>query len=202
MIAQLSGILVSKSTTSAVISCGGVGYLAGISLNTSEKLPVIGEQATLLTTMVVREDALLLYGFHSEAERDIFGLLTSISGIGPKIAIAILSATSLGDLQDIISRNDVVSLQKIPGIGKKTAEIIVVQLRDKISKVEGINTVGDLVETATKNEVRSDVLDALQALGYSRAIAEKAVKQALAQEPTVRFSVEQLMRKALKFTMK
>ena len=202
MIAQLSGIIVSKTTSSVVVQCGGVGYVAGISLNTSEKLPAIGEIATLLTTMIVREDAMLLYGFYSEAERDIFALLTSISGIGPKIAMAMLSATSLSDLQDIISRNDAVSLQKIPGIGKKTAEIIIVQLRDKIGKVEGIQSETDVLETATNNEVRRDVLDALQALGYSRVLAEKAVKQAVSAEPAVRFSVEQLMRKALKFTMK
>jgi holliday junction DNA helicase RuvA len=199
MIAQLHGKLVAKSALETIVECGGVGYLVNVSTATSEKLPSVGDEATLLTILVVREDAMQLFGFASEAERTMFKLLTSISGIGPKIAIGILSAANLVDLRDLISRNDLLRLQKMPGIGKKTAERIIVELRDKIGSVAGLEPIeDDLVTTATQRDVRDETLAAMLTLGYPRAAAEKAIKMALAAEPDVAFSSEKLLRKALK----
>jgi holliday junction DNA helicase RuvA len=201
MIASLRGIVLVKSPLEVVLDCAGVGYLLAVSTNTSEWLPELGTEASLLTVMVVREDAMQLFGFSSEAERALFRLLTSISGIGPKIAIGILSAASLTELRDIIARNDLLRLQKLPGIGKKTAERIIVELRDKITKVEGVApSEEETLQTATQRDVRDETLAAMITLGYPRAVAEKALKMALAAEPDVAFSSEKLLRKALKNT--
>lgn len=188
-----------KSPLEAVIECGGVGYLVNISTTTSEKLPNAGEQATLLTILVVREDAMQLFGFSTEAERTMFRLLTSISGIGPKTATGILSAIGLVELREALARNDLLRLQKLPGVGKKTAERILVELRDKTSTLEGFETPDDeAIPTATKRGVRDETLAAMLTLGYPRVLADKAIKLALAAEPDVVFTSEKLLRKALK----
>jgi holliday junction DNA helicase RuvA len=199
MIAQLRGTLVAATPVEVIIDCAGVGYSVAVSTITSEKLPTIGEQITLLITMIVREDAMLLFGFMSDAERDIFKLLISITGIGPKIAITILSAGDLAELQTTIVQGDLVRLQKLPGIGKKTAERLIVELRDKIGKVEGFEATAETaLLTATQRDVRDETLAAMIKLGYQRALAEKAIKSALQAEPAVTLSVEQLLRKSLR----
>ncbi len=189
----------TKSPLELVIDCGGVGYLVAVSSVTSEKLPAAGEAATVLTMMIVREDAMQLFGFHSDAEREVFKLLISISGIGPKIAIAVLSAINIAELRDVIMRSDLLRLQKLPGVGKKTAERIIVELRDKIVSVEGAEgSQQELLDTATKRDVRDETLAAMTTLGYPRALADKAIRQALTAEPQTVFSSEQLLRKALR----
>lgn len=199
MITQLRGTLIHKTPIEVVIDCGGVGYAVSVSTITSEKLPETGVDITLLTMLIIREDAHQLFGFLSEAERDIFKLLISISGIGPKTAITILSAGNLADLQDTIMRGDLSRLQKLPGVGKKTAERIIVELRDKIGKVEGFEeSADDAVASATQRDVRDETLAAMVKLGYQRAAADKAIKTALHAEPTAQFTVEQLLRKALR----
>jgi Holliday junction DNA helicase RuvA len=199
MIAQLRGSLVHKTPVDVVIDCGGVGYLVSVSTITSEKLPDVGAPVTLLTMMIVREDAQQLFGFLSDAERDIFKLLISISGIGPKIGITILSAGNLPELQDTIMRGDLSRLQKLPGVGKKTAERIIVELRDKIGKVEGFEeSPEDAIASATQRGVREETLAAMVKLGYQRAAADKAIKSALQADPNAQFTVEQLLRKALR----
>lgn len=199
MIAQLRGSLVQKTPVDVVIDCGGVGYQVSVSTITSDKLPAIGAPVTLLTMMIVREDAQQLFGFLSDAERDIFKLLISISGIGPKIAITILSAGNLPELQDTIMRGDLSRLQKLPGVGKKTAERIIVELKDKIGKVEGFEeSPEDAIASATQRDVREETLAAMVKLGYQRAAADKAIKSALQADPNVQFTVEQLLRKALR----
>jgi Holliday junction DNA helicase RuvA len=199
MIAQIRGTLVTKSPLEVVIDCGGVGYVLNISTTTSEKLPNAGEQATLLTILVVREDAMQLFGFFTEAERTMFRLLTSISGIGPKTATGILSAIGLVELREALARNDLLRLQKLPGVGKKTAERILVELRDKTSTLEGFETPEEeTIATATKRDVRDETLAAMLTLGYPRVLADKAIKLALAAEPDVVFTSEKLLRKALK----
>lgn len=199
MIAQVRGTIVAKSPVELVIDCNGVGYAVSVSTATSERVPAIGEATTLLTMMIVREDAMQLFGFMSEAERDVFKLLISISGIGPKIAISILSSVQLAELQDIITRSDLVRLQKLPGIGKKTAERIIVELRDKIGSVQGFEQLPqETISTATQRNVREETLAAMMKLGYQRAIAEKAIKLTLQAEPETVFTVEQLLRKALR----
>ncbi|MCU0424571.1 MAG: Holliday junction branch migration protein RuvA [Candidatus Kapabacteria bacterium] len=199
MIAQLRGTLIQKTPVEVIIDCGGVGYSVSVSTITSEKLPETGASITLLTMLIIREDAHQLFGFLSEAERDIFKLLISISGIGPKTAITILSAGNLADLQDTIMRGDLSRLQKLPGVGKKTAERIIVELRDKIGKVEGFEESADeAIASATQRDVRDETLAAMVKLGYQRAAADKAIKAALQAEPTAQFTVEQLLRKALR----
>jgi holliday junction DNA helicase RuvA len=199
MIAQLRGTLVLITPAEVVIDCAGVGYSVAVSTISSEKLPAIGEPVTLLTAMIVREDAMQLFGFTTDAERDIFRLLISIPGIGPKIAITILSAGNLAELQETIMQGDLVRLQKLPGVGKKTAERIVVELRDKIAKVEGFEqSPEDAVQTATQRGVRDETLAAMTKLGYQRAVAEKAIRTALQAEPATVFTVETLLRKSLR----
>jgi Holliday junction DNA helicase RuvA len=201
MIAQLRGTIVAKSPVELVIDCAGVGYAVSVSTATSDSVPTIGEAATLLTMMIVREDAMQLFGFMSEAERDVFKLLISISGIGPKIAISILSSVQITELQSIIMQSDLVRLQKLPGIGKKTAERIIVELRDKIGTVQGFTqTPEETIASATQRNVREETLAAMTKLGYQRAAAEKAIKLTLQAEPQVVFTVEQLLRKALRNT--
>jgi holliday junction DNA helicase RuvA len=201
MIAQLHGTIVAKNPVELVIDCAGVGYLVSVSTVTSDSIPAVGEAATLLTMMIVREDAMQLFGFKSEAERDVFKLLISISGIGPKIAISILSSVDIAELQTIITQSDLVRLQKLPGIGKKTAERIIVELRDKIGTVQGFTqSPEETIASATQRNVREETLAAMTKLGYQRALAEKAIRLTLQAEPQVVFTVEQLLRKALRNT--
>jgi Holliday junction DNA helicase RuvA len=205
MIAQLRGTIISKTPLEVVIDCGGVGYMLTVSTMTAERLPNVGELATVLTMMIVREDAMQLFGFLNDAERSAFKLLTSISGIGPKIAIGVLSATSIGDLRELIARNDLLALQKLPGVGKKTAERILIELRDKLRALEGADApqydadgLSNVPQSVTQREVREETLAAMVTLGYPRAVADKAIRAALTAEPEVLFTVEKLLRKALK----
>ncbi len=201
MIAQLRGTLVAKTSTEIVIDCSGVGYLVSVSMATSAQLPDAGEPATVLTLMSVREDAIQLFGFGSETERGVFQLLTAISGIGPKIALGILSSIALADLRDVILRNDLAQLQKLPGIGKKTAERIMIELRDKIGNIKPVQGEGS-EETATRFDARQEAVAALTALGYTKQTAEKAIRQVTAAEPETALSVDTLIRKALRLGMK
>jgi len=201
MIAQLRGILVAKTSTEIVVDCSGVGYLASVSMVTSAQLPEAGEQVTVLTLMSVREDAIQLFGFSSETEREVFRLLTAIPGIGPKIALGILSSITLADLQTVILRNDLLQLQKLPGIGKKTAERIMMELRDKIGGIRPGPAEGR-PETGTLFDARQEAIAALAALGYTKQTAEKAIRQVIAAEPETALSVDALIRKALRLGMK
>lgn len=201
MIAQLRGILVEKTSTEIVVDCGGVGYVAAVSVTTSSQLPNLGEKVVVPTLMVVREDAIQLFGFSDDAERSVFKLLTSIPGIGPKIALGILSSISLADLRDTIASGNLAYLQKLPGIGKKTAERILIELRDKIGAVQttdakGAETMGTLVGA------QQEAIAALVALGYTRPIAEKAIRQALTDNPGTSFTADVLIRKALRSGIK
>ncbi len=198
MIARLRGIVAEKSTTEAVIDCAGVGYLVFISVATYEQLPPEGNIVNLLTLLIPREDSLNLYGFASVEERKAFVLLTTIPGIGPKTALGILSALSLGELRDNIISGNLLALQKLPGVGKKTAERILVELRDQIGKLAIIGA-GSTVQDTSSTFIRQEALSALIALGYSKQIAEKAIKQALAEMPTA--TAEQLIRKGLKYAV-
>ena len=135
MIAQLRGKLVFKSSTEAIIDCCGVGYSVLISVNTSDSLPSIGDDVLLYTLLVHREDAMLLFGFKDVSEREAFKMLTSVSGIGGKIALGILSSLTVSALQQFVLGSNLVALQKLPGIGKKTAERLVLELKDKIINI-------------------------------------------------------------------
>lgn len=195
MISQLTGRVAHKGGMDVVIDCHGVGYAVSVPLSTLDRVPIIGENVTLLTILAVREDAMQLYGFSTEAEREAFKLLTTIQGVGGRTALGILSATSLDGLRKAIATSNVAALTRLPGIGKKTAERLVVELREKIIGVvpeSGAEVVGGLSPAA------DDAIRALQALGYTRAAAEKAVSTAIQSDATLASSTEDLIRQALR----
>lgn len=194
MISRIRGKLLEKTATEAVIDCNGVGYSAFISLATFDTLPSVGDEVEIKTLLIPRDDALILYGFHNDEERDAFKLLISISGVGAKTAIAVLSSLTVAELQEYIVTGNSIALQKLQGIGKKTAERIILELKDKISKLSVAN-IGDLDSQA--NQIRQESVLALVALGYSNISAEKAVKKVLAGE-SESLSVESVIRLVLK----
>ena len=172
MIASLRGTLLSKSANEIVVECGGVGYLAFVSVLTSEKMPEIGTEVKIFTLLQPREDAMNLYGFSSESERSAFKLLTSVSGIGAKIALGILSSVSIPDLFNLITSNNILAFKKLPGIGTKTAERIILELKDKIYHLD----IKDSTDTSyNKSVIVNESVSALINIGYTKAIAEKAI---------------------------
>jgi Holliday junction DNA helicase RuvA len=202
MITSVSGILVSATPLSAIIESGGLGYEIHIPVTTAERLPSPGAQAKLHTLAVYREDSATLYGFATEEERDFFRLLVEkVTGVGPKMALSVLSKLSLPTLKGAIASGDVGLLAKCPGIGRKTAERLVMELRDKLNPAElghvpagrGGTPAGGL--PAGENKIRDAVL-ALTALGYKAADADKAVRQAWVALGA-KASTEALIKKAL-----
>ncbi len=171
MIARLNGLLIEKSPPIIVLDCGGVGYEVEVPMSTFYNLPEIGTKVNLLTYMVVREDAQLLYGFGTEQEKSTFKQLLKVNGIGAKSALSILSGVSIEDLMQAVSLQEVGMLTRIPGIGKKTAERLLLELKDKFGAA-GLATSGNQAKSATH-----DVLNALIALGYNDREALLAVKQ-------------------------
>ena len=197
MIAHLSGLLISKTPTEAVIECNGVGFQVNISINTSKMLPELNEKVFLYTLLIHREDVMQLYGFYEKSERVVFLLLTSISGIGPKSAIGILSSITVGDLKYAIEKGNILLLKKMPGIGPKTADRLLIELKDKIGKIEIENS----GEISKFDDVANDAMAALITLGYNKAVAEKAVKKAMISAKDIKLSVEDIIRMSLKFVL-
>ena len=198
MIVGINGNLIGKSSSEAIIECNGIEYSVFISLNTSETLPEIGSKTRLLTILVPKEDSLSLYGFASDGERELFKLLTSIGGIGPKIAMGILSSVTVSDFQKVIISGNLVALTKLPGVGKKTAERILLELRDKILKL------GVLVDSSldgTSNMLKQEAMSALITLGYSRLVAEKAIIQVFSESGTEKLTAENIIKKALRYAI-
>lgn len=174
MIAHLRGKLLAKSPNQAIVETAGVGYDVVISVPTFSDLPTVGAEVALHIHTHVREDSLALYGFLRPAEKQLFEKLITVSGIGPKLAITILSGMPVAEMTGAIRGNDVARLTRIPGIGRKTAERMVLELRDKLPVAEA----GQVAATASANPVEEDVLSALMNLGYQRAAAEKALAAA------------------------
>ena len=175
MIGRIAGILVEKNFPQVIVSCNGVGYEIDVPMSTFYPLPRTGEEVTLLTHLVVREDAHLLYGFLTAGERAAFRQLLKISGVGPKVALSVLSGLSVEDLSAAVASEDSGRLQKVPGIGKKTAERLVLELRDKLPKTVSVVRAADAAAGGT------DVVNALLALGYNEREAAAAVKQVPAE---------------------
>jgi len=173
MIAHLRGRLIAKHPNQAIVEAGGVGYDVTISVPTFSELPASGAEVALHIHTHVREDALALYGFLRPEEKQLFEKLITVSGIGPKLAITILSGMSAGDTVGAIRGSDFARLTKIPGVGRKTAERMCVELRDKL---EGF---GAQQPVTTHSAVEEDVISALTNLGYQRAMAEKALERAV-----------------------
>ena len=171
MIAHLRGKLLAKHPNQAIVETGGVGYDVTISVPTFSDLPAIGGEVTLHIHTHVREDLIALYGFLRPAEKRLFEKLITVSGIGPKLAITILSGMATDEMVSAIRGNDVARLTRIPGIGKKTAERMVLELRDKLAP-EGV---AESAVMPARNAVDEDVLSALMNLGYQRPAAERAL---------------------------
>jgi Holliday junction DNA helicase RuvA len=198
LIAYLSGTLAEKKPTEVVLDVHGVGYQVFIPTSTYEALPAVGEAAMLYTYHHVREDALSLYGFATKAARTVFTVLIGVSGVGPKLALATLSAMSPSELRDHILEGDARLLTNIPGVGRKTAERLVVELKDRFANLDlgegGAPLSGG---SEARAQARSDALAALEALGFTRAMAEKNLRKVLRDHPGVQ-SAEELIRMALR----
>ena len=194
----LSGKLVEKSPTAVVIDAGGVGYDVLIPVSTYSSLPLLGENVKLLTHFVVREDAQLLYGFATDEERKMFRMLISISGIGPKIATTALSGILVEDLKLAIKDGNVAVLTSISGIGKKTAERIVIELREKVIVESGRTLGGSKNLSSPISSEAEDAMQALVALGYTKNKAKEAVDKVTGSD-TGKLPVEQIIRSALKY---
>jgi Holliday junction DNA helicase RuvA len=171
MIAHLRGKLLAKHPNQAIVETGGVGYDVTISVPTYSDLPAVGGEVALHVHTHVREDMIALYGFLRASEKRLFEKLITVSGIGPKLAITILSGMAADEMVNAIRGNDIARLTRIPGIGKKTAERMVLELRDKMT----IEKPGEIPAAPTMSAIEEDVLSALMNLGYQRASAEKAL---------------------------
>ena len=199
MIHFLRGKLLETLPTQIIVDVGGIGYEVLIPLSSFDKLPPRGTDLTILTHLAIREDAHVLYGFMSAAERDMFRLLiNTVSGIGPKLALNILSGINISALRSAVAMGDVKSLSQISGVGKKTAERIVVELKDKLGKAAALEP-GSAARAlmSPEDEKFNDAVAALMALGYKQPDANEAVRGAQALLGT-QGSVEQLVRAALK----
>ncbi len=191
MIAHLSGILLSKQPNIVIVDVGGVGYEVTIPLSTFYDLGEEGSAVALRIYTHVREDALQLFGFRTEREKKLFLQLTSVSGIGPKLAITILSGMSAEELIPAIRGNDLARLVNIPGVGKKTAERLVVELKDKVSALSSPELEEQFriaAGTGSKTNIADDILSALINLGFQKAAAEKAVNATMQENPDANFS--------------
>ncbi len=170
MIGRLSGILLDKNPLQLIVDCQGVGYEVSVPMSTFYQLPSVGEKVVLLTHFVVREDAQLLFGFGTAQERELFRELIKISGVGARTALALLSGMSVADLAQAVTLQEAGRLTKIPGIGKKTAERLLLELKGKLGADLGVSG-------AVAQDSNSDILNALLALGYSDKEAALALKQ-------------------------
>ncbi len=199
MYEYLNGRLVEKTPLAAVIDISGVGYHVQIPVSTFAALPELGQLVRLWTHFVVREDAQIFYGFLTQEERHLFRLLISVSGIGPKSAATVLSGIALGDLKRAIVDGNLVLLTGIPGIGRKTAERIVVELREKIvvEQHAGADS-SPLKKNGGESQLAEDCLSALVELGYRKQNAQEAIKKALKNLDEGRYSVSDLVRASLK----
>src|SRR5260370_755164 len=197
MITFLDGKLINALPTQAIVDVGGVGYEVFIPLSSYDKLPAAGQGIRILTHLHVREDAQILYGFMTAAERDLFRLLVNnVSGIGPKLALAVLSGMSVSNFKAAVVNSDVASLSKISGLGKKTAERIVLELKDKLGVAAAWEAASAIHAPTPDQEQANEAVLALIALGYKQIDAHKAVREL--QEKGQENAAEQLVKLALK----
>ncbi len=197
MIAQIRGTVIEKHPTRIIVDVGGIGYEIWISLSSYDKIGHVGETVTLQTYMHVREDIMHLYGFVALEEKDLFLLLISVSGVGPKSALGILSSFTAADLRHAIAHENVDYLTAAPGVGKKTAQRIVVDLKEKVSKMVGTTEV-QAVTPPSVTGLTDEALIALTSLGFARAVADKAVAKALREHREGVPSLEALIKTALR----
>jgi holliday junction DNA helicase RuvA len=202
MIAHLSGTLLSKQATSVILDVSGVGYEVTIPLSTFYDLEDLGSTVQLRIYTHVREDALQLYGFKTARERELFLKLISVSGIGPKLGITLLSGMSADEMIASIRTNNLARLTLIPGVGRKTAERLIMELREKVAELssaqleEELGAKPELGAESTADTIRADALSALLNLGYQRSGAEKSIDAALSEGGDI--TVESVLRRSLK----
>jgi Holliday junction DNA helicase RuvA len=197
MITFLDGKLISALPTQAIVDVSGIGYEVFIPLSSYDKLPAVGQPIRILTHLAVREDAHVLYGFMTAPERDLFRLLVNnVSGIGPKLALAVLSGMSVNNFKAAVVNSDVISLSKISGLGKKTAERIILELKDKLGVAAAWEAASAIHAPTPEQEQANEAVLALIALGYKQVEAHKAVRDL--QEKGEAKSAEELVKLALK----
>ena len=193
MIGKLTGILGDKNPPEVLVDCHGVGYEVQVPMSTFYNLPAQGEKVSLLTHFVVREDAQILFGFGTALERSVFRQLIKVSGVGPKMALGVLSGMAVDDLVQAVSSQDAARLVKVPGIGKKTAERLLLELRGKIGADMGANS----ARAQVTSQAQADILQALLALGYNdkeAATALKALPQDVGVSDGIRLALKALAR--------
>ncbi len=202
MIGRLHGILLSKKPPELLLDVHGVGYELSAPMSTFYQLPETGASVTLHTHLVVREDAHLLYGFGSDAERQLFRTLLKVSGVGPKVALAILSGMAVDDFVRCVRNDDAAQLVRVPGIGKKTAERLLIEMRDRVANWEGGNTAEEPGKIAglpmVKSSAMKDAIEALITLGYSPPEASRMVNAV----DTAELPSEKIIRAALQALVK
>jgi Holliday junction DNA helicase RuvA len=198
LIAQLSGKLADKQPNTIIIDVQGVGYEVNIPLTTFYVLGEVGADVSLKIHTNVREDALQLFGFATMRDKELFLKLLSVSGIGPKLAITMLSGMAAAELIQAITKNDLGRLTAIPGVGRKTAERVVVELRDKLSKIvfDAGELQGTAATVASDAAIKEDTISALLSLGYAKPLAERAVASALSEEGEM--TIQAVLKRSLK----
>lgn len=206
MIAHLTGTLLIKQATSVIVDVQGVGYEVTIPVSTFYDLDEPGSQVALRIFTYVREDALQLFGFRTARERELFLLLISVSGIGPKLGVGILSGMNADEIITAIRTNNLARLTSIPGVGKKTAERMVIELRDKMTNLttpamEEALAAGTTAQPS-EDLLRSDTLSALINLGYQKAAAEKVITQAMQETGDQQLTIDAILRRALRLLSK
>ena len=192
MIGHISGKIISKKPTQSLIDVNGIGYLINTTINTFDKLPEIDESVSLHTYLSVKEDSLTLFGFYTVSEKELFQVLISINGVGPKLAQNILSGITAEEFKLAVAENNVGRLVAIPGVGKKTAERMLIELRDKIDKVSDVDS-GDISTAVT---IKDDAVAALTALGYNLKTADRIVRDQIGKNPSI--TLEDLIKESLK----
>jgi Holliday junction DNA helicase RuvA len=195
MIAKISGFLLEKSPTRVLIEVSGIGYEIHIPLSTFDKLGAIGEKTSLFAHLHVREDALQLFGFATATEKQLFQHLLAVTGIGPKVAQSILSGCSVETFCRYIAQNEIAALTSIPGIGKKTAERLVLELRDRLAR--WLPDEAAVTAKSKTSAIQEETVMALVSLGYNRTAAEKAVEQVTREAGEL--PVEELIKRALRY---
>ena len=194
MYAYLNGTVAEKGPNSLVVDVNGVGYLLSVSMNTLQETPPVGEKMKVYTHFSVREDAMELFGFSSQEEKNMFVRLLTVSGIGPKVALGILGSMPLRDLTLAILTGDITSLSRAPGVGKKTAQRLVLELKEKVDQSDLSHAPVSGPVTPVQEDAAQEALAALQALGYTASEAARAVSQVRGQSD----SANELVRLALR----
>ena len=197
MIGMLRGKLIERQAPDLMLDVNGVGYELQASMTTFYDLPELGQEVTLHTHFVVREDAQILYAFSSRAERALFRTLLKVNGVGPKMALAIVSGMTVDEFAERVKAGDAIGLTRLPGVGKKTAERLIIEMRDRLPKAEGIGSAQGTLKSdqlSIKSNPEEEAVNALLALGYKPTEASKMVSRQANQD----LSVEAMIRNALK----